>query len=198
MQIILHEIKKLVAIGLLGAICTYTNAASKLPVSIEISGGRVIKVRSHRLYIEARGKVFSQYIKTPISIEHAIFQSSGVIFPESRSLTIQGREYILIIINQSSSYNPIGYCGSGDESELYVMQITKATAKVMFSKLVQSCLKNIDLSSDGSVSPYSSVSWNETPIGIRVAWMSDETGKEVTKIYQYDHGHFINESDSIK
>ncbi|CAN7759264.1 hypothetical protein LJR034_007153 [Caballeronia sp. LjRoot34] len=190
MQTMLRTIKRIFLAGVLGGACSPLIAMQPLPVSVEISDGRIVTVRENHLYVQEQDARISYTIQLPNTLRHELASASGVAFPESHSLLVDGNEYILFIVDHSSGQPPEGYCGAGNEGELYALQITGTLAKVKFSKLVQSCLKNIELSSDGTTSPYRSVAWNKTPVGISIAWMSDSFGRTITRLYQLNHGQF--------
>ncbi|TDV04567.1 hypothetical protein C7408_1338 [Paraburkholderia caballeronis] len=165
-------------------------AETPLPSSVELNSHRTISANARELEI-ADGHRKRVKIRVPARLGKAMSDSSEIVFPESNSLVIDGREFFLVIVGAPSTRQPMGYCGAGTESKLYALQIDGANASIAFEKLIQSCLKNIDLASDGVAPAYRSISWSVHPAGIRVRWMSDEKDHEVSRIFQYRHGQFV-------
>ncbi|WP_174363056.1 hypothetical protein [uncultured Caballeronia sp.] len=166
-------------------------AMQPLPASVEISDGRTVTVRDNHLYIREKDASTFHAMHLPKSLRHKLENASAFNFPESQSLRVDGKDYFLVIIDHSSGQAPAAYCGAGNEGELYALRISGKLVTVSFSKLVASCLKNIELSSDGMASPYRSVAWNKMPVGIRVSWASDASGKNVTRFFRFNHGEFV-------
>jgi hypothetical protein len=189
MPIMSQIIRSTLVAGAFFAACELSMAATPRPPSVELSSQRIISADAQELDITDHGKPIR--IKVPSIFGKAISKSSEIVFPESNSLVIDGREFVLVIVGEPSNSQPTGYCGAGIESKLYALQIDGKSASVAFEKLVQSCLKNIDLASDGVVPAYRSVSWNAHPTGIRVRWMNDENGHEATRVFQYRRGRFV-------
>jgi hypothetical protein len=191
MLIMLQAIKRVILIGMVGGTCSPAIAGLQLPASVGVSGNRVITVLEGHLDVQEQDTRTIHHIRVPNALQRAIATSSDIIFPESQSLLIDGKEYLLLVINYPSSRASTGYCGAGNEGKLYALQIASKAAEVIFSQLVQSCLKNIELADGGVISPFSSVSWSNAPVGIRIAWMSDPTGQNVARVYKYSHGQFV-------
>lgn len=190
MPIMSQIIRSILAAGTFFAACESSMAATPLPPSVALSSQRVISANSHELDItDDRGTPIRIRVRSKLG--KAISNSAEIVFPESNSLLTDGREFVLVIVGEPSSSHPTGYCGAGIESKLYALQIDGESASVAFEKLVQSCLKNIDLTSDGVVPAYRSVSWSTHPTGIRVRWMNDENGNEATRVFQYRRGQFV-------
>jgi len=190
MPIMWKIIRSIVVAAMLFGACESSMAASTLAPSIDLGGHRIISKNSRELDItNSHGP--SIKVRVPSKFGKALSASSVIIFPEPSSLVIDGREFVLVIVGQPSSSRAMGYCGAGIESTLYALLIQGESASIAFEKLVQSCLKNVDLASDGVAPAYRSVSWNAHPTGIRVRWMNDENGNEATRVYQYHRGRFV-------
>ncbi|WP_413185264.1 hypothetical protein [Paraburkholderia sacchari] len=190
MPIMSRILKSIILAGTFFAACQLSMAATSLPPAVQLSNQRFISAGEHALIISGNhGK--SDTIKVSSKFGKAISSSSEIVFPEPKSLVIDGQEFVLVLVGKPSSNKPLGYCGSGTESTLYALRIGQKSVTVAFEKLVQSCLQNIDLASDGVAPPYRSVSWNAQPTGIRIRWMSDEARRETTGVFEYRGGRFV-------
>ncbi len=133
-------------------------------------------------------------LRFPAGVKRAVSTASSVGFPANRSRVMDGKEYMLVVINQSSSSNPMGFCGAGEEGTLYVLQIEGDKADVRFSLPVQSCLKSIALDTEtGTRSPYLAITWNDTPTGIKIAWEHHAEKGPTTQLYRFQDGSFVAE-----
>jgi hypothetical protein len=184
-------IKPLMLIAAIGAMTTLARAEEQTPTAVKLSGGRLFQQSAHRLYEVNATQRDIRPVQIPAGFKHLLANASSIVFPVSHSETIDGREYVLVVVNQASSSNPTGFCGTGEEGTLYILELRGFTAEPRFSLLVQSCLKTIDLSSDGVKSPYSAISWSESPIGVRVSWETDASGNEATRVFRYQNGKFV-------
>ena len=184
-------IKHVMMIAAIGAMTTLASAEEQAPTAVELSGGRLFQQSTHRLYEVNAIQHDIRPVQIPAKFKHSLASASSIVFPVSHSKMIDGREYVLVVVNQASSANPTGFCGVGEEGTLYVLELHDFTADPRFSLLVQSCLKTIDLSSDGVKSRYSAISWSESPIGVRVSWETDARGSEATRIFRYENGKFV-------
>lgn len=170
-------------------------AEESLPHSVQLSDHKILSTKARELDL-GDGHGNATKIRLPAELRKAVSKSSAIIFPEANSRPIDGREFALVVVETPSANEPTRYCGAGVESKLYAIQIDGTSTSIAFSKLIQSCLKNIDLTSDGVEPSYRSVSWSAHPVGIRISWMYDENGKGSTHIFQYDNGKFV-EAPSI-
>ena len=74
---------------------------------------------------------------------------------------------------------------------LYVAELGQRMVETRYKSLINSCLKNIELESDGTASPFKSIAWTSSPAGFRVAWLSDAQGAESVQTYKIDAGKFM-------
>ncbi|MEQ5840339.1 hypothetical protein N0A02_12965 [Paraburkholderia acidicola] len=191
MQTIGAAIKRATAIAAIGAVTTLAIAEEAPPGAVELSERRLFQQRAHRLYEVDAAQHSAQPVQVPATFKHSLASASSIVFPVSHSKMIDGKEYVLVVVNQASSLNPSGFCGVGEEGTLYVLRLHDLTASPRFSLPVQSCLNTIDLSSDGVKSPYSAISWSESPVGVRVSWQHDSKGNEVVRTFRYENGKFV-------
>jgi hypothetical protein len=174
-----------------GMITAQAIAGEQPPTAVELTGGRLFQQAAHRLYEadETRHEVRS--VRVPAKLNRSFKSASSIVFPASHSMVIDGKEYVLVVVNQASSSNPTGFCGVGEEGTLYVLELHDLAAAPRFSLPVQSCLKTIDLRSDGVKSPYTAISWSESPAGVRVSWDLDAKGNDATRTFRYEGGRFV-------
>jgi len=148
--------------------------------------------QDHQLYLTTPGKPEAAHVvHMSDDLRHAMSTASTVLFPESHSLDFAGKEYALIIIGHPSSLKQQGFCGAGEEDELYVVELEHGRVETRYENLIRSCLENIELESDGTASPFKFVAWTSSPAGFRVAWLSDAQGAESVQTYKIDEGRFI-------
>lgn len=171
-------------------------AETPSPDAVALAGGRVLLHRGKKLVeVDAITKK-ELVLHFPVSVKRAVSSASSVGFPSDRSRIINGKEYMLIVVNQSSSNNPMGYCGAGEEGTLYVLQIEGIKADLRFSLPVQSCLKSIALDTEtGTQSPYLAIAWNDAPTGIKVAWEHNAEKGRTNQIYRFQGGTFVAEGE---
>lgn len=191
MQTIRTTIKRVAVIAAIGTMTTLAIAEETPPTVVELSGGRLFQQSAHRLYEVNAAQHKVRPLRVPATFKHSLTSASSIVFPVSRSKMIDGKEYVLVVVNQASSANPTGFCGVGEEGTLYVLDLHDLTADPRFSLPVQSCLKTIDLSSDGMKSPYSAIAWSESPIGVQVSWELDAKGNKATRTFRYESGKFV-------
>jgi hypothetical protein len=190
MRTIWSTIERAVVIVALGTVTMLAIAEEQPPTAVELSGGRLFQQNAHRLYEVNAAQHTVRPLRVSGMFKHSLVSASSIVFPASHSRLIDGKEYVLVVVNQASSSNPTGFCGGGEEGTLYVLELHDVTADLRFALPVQSCLKTIDLSSDGVKSPYSAISWSDSPIGVRVSWQQDEKGNEATRMFRYENGTF--------
>jgi hypothetical protein len=167
-------------------------AETPSPETVNLEGGRVLLQKDRKL-VEvdaAHSKEFP--LRFPATFKRSVTTASSVAFPADRSRVIDGKEYILVVVNQSSSNNPMGYCGAGEEGTLYVFQIEGNKAEPRFSFPVQSCLKSVALATEtGTKSPYLAIAWNDAPIGIKIVWEHDADKGPASQLYRFQGGTFV-------
>ncbi|MBU9676245.1 hypothetical protein KTF37_05235 [Burkholderia multivorans] len=196
MQTTWRTIKLALCAVVVGALSAAATAQTPAPQFVQLSTGLIVQEHSHRLVMtDARhGKL--RTLEMPGEIRRALMSSSSVAFPAARSSMIDGHEFIMVVINQSSSDNPTGYCGAGEEGTLYVLRLDGKRAEPVYSTLVQSCLKNIDLFTDsGNQSPYLAIAWTDGERGFRIHWANYAKPESLTRQYRYANGRFIVDSE---
>jgi len=166
-------------------------AKTGLPQAIEVSNQDSLIFHGHELYVTHSDESKTRStVHLSEDLHRAINTASTVLFPEHRSLNVAGKEYILIVVGHPSSSRPEGFCGAGEEDVLYVAEFDRGRLETKYTNLVRSCLKNIELESDGTESPIKSITWIDSPAGFRVAWLSDEQGAETIQTYWVEGSKF--------
>lgn len=190
--IISLAIKRLLLFIILGVINSIAFAKVFSPTEIYLGDGRLVQQDGNLLFTVDAKKRKILPIKVPLALKQALKTSSSIAFPSDHSRLIDGKEYILVVVNQPSSSNPTGYCGAGEEGMLYALELHESTAVPHFSLPVQSCLKDMDLASDSNQkSGYLAITWQETPIGIQVRWDIYGNESDVSRFYKYQDGRFV-------
>ena len=185
-------IKALVIAMALSGVSAIGFAELPAPTQVELASGRRVQQKDNRLYEIDAGKQKVSLLELPPALKRAIATSSSVAFPDDHSRLIEGKEYFLMVVNQSSSSNPAGYCGAGEEGTLYALELRDGAAMPRFSTLVQSCLKDFDLASDsGMKSGYLAIKWKDSPIGVQVHWDIYGNASDVSRFYRYERGAFV-------
>lgn len=196
MQTTWRTIKTALCGMVVGAFSAVAIAQTPEPQYVQLSAGPIVQQHAHRLVVtDARhGKL--RTLEVPGAIRRALMSSSSVAFPAARSRIIDGHEFLMVVINQSSSDNPTGYCGAGEEGTLHVLRLDGKRAEPVYSTLVQSCIKNIDLFTDsGNKSPYLAIAWTEAGDGFRIHWANYAKPEPLTRQYRYANGTFIVDSE---
>jgi hypothetical protein len=192
MRITLPGIKQFTFLVALGVGSASALAKVPPPAQIDLEGGRLVQQKENRLFTVDAGKHKILPIQVPTALSRALKTSSSIGFPADHSRLIDGKEYILIVVNQSSSTNPSGYCGAGEEGTLYALELHGSSAVPRFALQVQSCLKDLELASDSNQkSEYLAISWKEAPVGIQVRWDIYGDKSDVSRFYKYQGGQFI-------
>jgi hypothetical protein len=185
-------IKAVVVATVLSGISAIGFAEIPAPTEVDLASGRRVQQKENRLYEVDASKHKISVIQLPPAFKRAIATSSSIAFPEDHSRLIEGKEYFLVVVNQSSSLNPTGYCGAGEEGTLYALELRDGVAVPRFSTLVQSCLKDFDLASDsGMKSGYSAIKWKDSPVGIQIHWDIYGNASDVSSFYRYKDGAFV-------
>ena len=185
-------IKAIVIATVLSGTSAIGFAEMRAPTQVDLASGRRVQQKENRLYEVDASKHTISAIQFPPSFKHAIATSSSIAFPDDHSRLIDGKEYFLVVVNQSSSSNPTGYCGAGEEGTLYALELRDGAAVPRFSTLVKSCLKDFDLASDsGMKSGYLAIKWKDSPVGIQVHWDIYGNASDVSSFYRYEGGAFV-------
>ncbi len=86
----------------------------------------------------------------------------------------------------------MGFCGAGEESTLYVLQVNDTAADPRFSMPVQSCLHSVSLYTYGDYrSPWLAIEWIENPLGLKIAWTNIDDAGNATREYRYNGSTFM-------
>lgn len=164
------------------------SAQEKSPMEVMISSGEKIVSEDRGVFIS--DTTTRRKIELPSHLKRALSTSSEIVFPEAVSRRLDGKDVFLIVVRVPSSTSPNGYCGAGSEDELYAVELNGIVGKIVFSKKVNSCLDNIDLSNDGINSSFESIKWVNNPVGISISWSKDQEGKESVRLYRRIKGGF--------
>ncbi|OXI93546.1 hypothetical protein CFB41_34580 [Burkholderia sp. AU33803] len=183
---------KLAALALLASNASVAVAETPAPESVRLANGHEIEwVRPGLFEVDAARHRKSALI-VPAALRHALRDASSVAFPSDRPKRIDGKDYLLVVINRSSSSRPTGYCGAGEEGVLYVLELHGAHALPRFSLPVQSCLDTVSLDTDGGAqSPYLAIAWRDDPVGIDIRWEFLSHGDATHRVYRFVDGTFV-------
>ncbi|MGS0894480.1 hypothetical protein ACVBGC_18410 [Burkholderia stagnalis] len=167
-------------------------AEAPAPGSVTLADGHALEwVRPTLVEVDAAHRKTSA-LHVPAALRHVLADASSVAFPASRSRSIAGHEYVLVVVNRSSSSRPTGYCGAGEEGTLHVLEIRGDVAAPRFSLPVQSCLGNLSLESDGGTqSPYLAIGWRDDPPGIDIRWEYRGDEGATHRVYRFSGGTFV-------
>ncbi|WP_156954582.1 hypothetical protein [Paraburkholderia acidipaludis] len=175
-------------------VCTSSLASAETPPpdAVNLEGGRVLLQKGKRL-VEVDAATKKEFpTRFPTSVRRAVSTASSIGFPADRSRIIDGKEYALVVVNQSSSNNPMGYCGAGEEGRLYILQLEGNKAELPLSLPVQSCLKSVALNTDtGTKSPYLAITWSDAPTGFKIDWEHDADKGRTSQLYRFQDGTFV-------
>jgi hypothetical protein len=192
MQTTCQTIKVVMCAAIVGTFNSVAAGQTPAPQFVQLSAGPILQEKAHRLVMtDARhGKLLT--LTVPAELRRALMSSSSITFPAAQATVIDGQEFVMVVVNQSSSDNPTGYCGAGEEGTLYVLRLNGNRAEQAYSTLVQSCLKNIDLFTDsGNKSPYLAITWTEDGGGFQIHWLNYTRPAPLTRIYHYKSGTFV-------
>lgn len=174
-------------------ICAVAGSKNDNPESVKLNSAFEIRLGWRKLigFDVNRHKVVA--LKIPEKFKRLLSDSSSSEFPSEHSKTIDGKEYMLIVVNQDSRpMNRMSYCGAGEEGTLYVLQIQSKTVTPRYSLPVQSCWHNLELDDDiGNRSPYSAIEWTDNPAGFKVTWINRNDDPPV-RTYLYEDGTFVD------
>ncbi|KEZ01522.1 hypothetical protein GQ57_34535 [Burkholderia sp. MSh2] len=131
-------------------------------------------------------------MKLPTALRRAVSSASSIGFPSADSKVVDGKEIVLVVVSQSSSNNPTGYCGAGEESTLYALQIDGNAAVPRYSMPVQSCLHTVSLDTYvNNRSPWLAIEWLDDPLGFKINWSFIDETAHVTRQYRYNGSTFV-------
>lgn len=174
------------------AIAASAFADTGTPASVRLSSGRELQQDGKRLVETDAGQHHATTVRLPAALRRAVASASSIGFPSADSKIVDGKEFVLVVVNQSSSDNPMGYCGAGEEGTLYALQVNGNGATSRYAMPVQSCLHNVSLDTDGeNRSPYRAIEWLDHPPGFRIAWTFIGDAGPTTREYRYNGTTFV-------
>ncbi|MDN7933913.1 hypothetical protein QZM52_21735 [Burkholderia metallica] len=192
MSIIYSAIKCcVVAVAVTGGVNAF--AGEQAPSSVRLSNGLQFRpTEDGKRLVEvdmAHHRTIS--VKLPTAFRRAVASSSGIGFPSAISKVVDGKEFVLVVVNQSSSNQPMGFCGAGDESTLYALKVNGNAAAPVYSMPVQSCLHSVSLDDNGGDrSPWLAIEWLENPVGFKITWTNIDDAGNATREYRYNGSTF--------
>nr|WP_175803153.1 hypothetical protein [Burkholderia anthina] len=174
------------------AITASAFADTDAPASVRLSNGHALQQDGKRLVEVDAAHRRTTTVRLPIALRRAVASASSIGFPSASSKVIDGKEFVLVLVNQSSSDNPMGYCGAGEEGTLYALQVSGNVATSRYAMPVHSCLNDISLDTDvNNRSPYGAIEWRDDPPGFRIAWTYIGHAGPATREYRYDGTTFV-------
>jgi len=183
---------KLAALALLASNAAVAFAETPAPESVRLANGHEIEWASPKLFEVDAARHKKSALIVPAALRHALRDASSVAFPSDRTKRIDGNDYLLVVVNRSSSSRPTGYCGAGEEGALYVLELHGARAVPRFSLPVQSCIDSVSLDThDGAQSPYLAIAWRDDPAGIDIRWEYLSHGGAMHRVYRFANGTFV-------
>jgi hypothetical protein len=191
MQIMLQGTKLVIAFLMLATTASFAGELVSTPKQVVLVTGNAVQQKNGQLYEVDAVKHKVSPVRVPAALGRELKKSSSIVFPDDHSRVIDGKEYLLVVINHPSGSNPTGYCGAGEEGSLYVLELNGDAAASRFSLPVRSCLKDYDLANDsGQKSEYSAIEWQNSPWGIKVKWDIYGDASDVSRLYIYQSGKF--------
>ncbi|WP_423396536.1 hypothetical protein [Burkholderia sp. LMG 21824] len=183
---------KLAALALLVSTASVAIAETAAPESVRLANGHEIEWVRPRLVEVDAGRHEKSALIVPAALRHVLRDASSVAFPSDHTKRIDGKDYLLVVVNRSSNSRPTGYCGAGEEGALYVLELHGARAVPRFSLPVQSCVDSISLETDdGAQSPYLAIAWRDGPVGIDIRWEYLAHGGATHRVYRFVNGTFV-------
>ncbi|WP_156814577.1 hypothetical protein [Burkholderia lata] len=183
---------KLAALALLASSAAVAFAETPAPEAVRLANGHEIEWVRPRLFEVDAARHKKTALIVSAALRRALADASSVAFPSDRSKRIDGKDYLLVVVNRSSSSRPTGYCGAGEEGALYVLELHGAHAVPRFSLPVQSCLDSVSLDTDGGAqSPYLAIAWRDDPVGIDIRWEFLSHGGATHRVYRFVNGTFV-------
>ncbi|WP_186074517.1 hypothetical protein [Burkholderia gladioli] len=193
MSIISSVIKHcVIAVAVSGAVNAF--ADEQAPTSVRLSNGHEVQQAEDGKRLVELDMAHHRTItmKLPTALRRAVASASGIGFPSATSKLVDGKEFVLVVVSQSSSNQPMVFCGAGEESTLYVLQVNDTAADPRFSMPVQSCLHSVSLYTDGDYrSPWLAIEWIENPLGLKIAWTNIDDAGNATREYRYNGSTFM-------
>ncbi|MDN7881226.1 hypothetical protein [Burkholderia aenigmatica] len=183
---------KLAALALLASSTAVASAETPAPESVRLANGHEIEwVRPGLFEVDvARHK--KSALSVPVELRRVLADASSVAFPSDRLKRIDGKDYLLVVVNRSSNVRPTGYCGAGEEGALHVLELHGARAVPRFSLPVQSCIDSVSLeTNDGAQSPYLAIAWRDDPAGIDIRWEYLAHGGPTHRFFRFVNGSFV-------
>lgn len=183
---------KLAALVLLASNAAVAFAETPAPESVRLANGHAIEwVRPGVVEVDTARHRKSALI-VPAALRRALRDASSVAFPSDHTKRIDGKDYLLVVVNRSSNSRPTGYCGAGEEGVLYVLELHGARAVPRFSLPVQSCVDSVSLDTDdGAQSPYLAIAWRDDPVGFDIRWEYLAHGGATRRVYRFVNGTFV-------
>ncbi|KKL35479.1 hypothetical protein WR30_17350 [Burkholderia contaminans FFH2055] len=167
-------------------------AETEAPTSVRLANGLELQQDGKRLVEVDIAHHRSTAVQLPTVLRRAVASASSIGFPSASTKVVDGKELVLVVVNQSSSNNPMGYCGAGEESTLYVLQIKGNVAAPKYSMPVQSCLHSVSLDTDvNNRSPWLAIEWLDDPPGFKVTWTNIDDAGPATREYRYNGSTFV-------
>ena len=117
---------------------------------------------------------------TIIFFELTLFAGSGVQTLRDSKINVKGQEFRILIeaISSRPGAKGGGYCGAGREVTLKILE--GKSKKIIFSLLIESCVKGIELENDGGEIDFSddtiSAQMSENPITLKWLTYGDKRG----------------------
>jgi hypothetical protein len=191
MQTMLQGTKLVIAFLMLATTASFAGEPVSTPKQVILVAGGAVQQKDGQLYEVDAVKHKVSPVRVPAALARELKNSSSVVFPDDHSRIIDGKEYLLVVVNHPSSSNPAGYCGAGEEGALYVLELNGDAATSRFSLPVRSCLKDYDLANDsGQKSEYSAIKWQNSPVGIKIKWDIYGDASDASRLYIYQGGQF--------
>lgn len=190
---IISSVIKWCVVSVLAAGSVNAFSDENVPISVLLSNGRELKEHDDgKRLIEvdaARHRTIA--VQLPTALRRAVASASGIGFPSATSKVFDGKEFVLVVVSQSSSDYPMGYCGAGEESTLYVLQINGDAAISNYALPVQSCLHSVSLDTNVNTrSPWLAIEWLHESLGFKVTWTNIDDAGPATREYRYNGSTF--------
>lgn len=190
MSIISSVIKYcVISVAIAGAVNAF--AETEAPTSVRLSNGWELQQDGKRLVEVDATHHRSSTVQLPTVLRRAVASASSIGFPSANSKVVDGKEFVLVVVNQSSSNNPMGFCGAGEESTLFALQVKGNVATSRYSMPVQSCLHSVSLDTDvNNRSPWLAIEWLDNPLGFKVTWTNIDDAGPAAREYRYNGSTF--------
>ncbi|WDD91085.1 hypothetical protein Bsp3421_000979 [Burkholderia sp. FERM BP-3421] len=167
-------------------------ADTEAPTSVHLSNGRELQQDGKRIVEVDGARHRTSAVQLPTTLRRAVTSASSIGFPSATSKVLEGKEFVLVVVNQSSSNHPMGFCGAGEEGTLYALQIKDSVAVSAYSMVVQSCLHSVSLDTDvNNRSPYLAIEWLDDSAGFKISWTNIDDSGPATREYRYNGNTFV-------